>query len=338
MRASTAGVARLTLVSFVGVLGLPSCGGGGGPTRPSVVSPSPVPSGLAAGTALSIASGENGQPVRVARVTVAGRPYEPDASGQVTLTESAAWGSLVDVVSPGYLDRNTLVRRQGGTRLVLWPVLPQMGFDADYSAQLVYTAGTSDPPPQGSTPLRRMRAGTTQAFVLVTTEMWANEAIRAAHESAAASISAAVSGRIVYGVGTTRPTSGVVFEAKVDPGDPFCGERTLAFTQVNIAGNDIVGGRVVYCDWGAAQSVTVTHEFGHTFGLQHSPQWRELMAGLRQRGKSDDFGPREMLAMALMLERSSGNRFPDNDRDIPASSRGVLTIVCSELGASPGQE
>lgn len=273
-----------------------------------------------------------------ARVTVAGRLYESDASGQVTLAEPAAWGSLVDVVSSGYLDRNTLVRRDGGTRFVLWPLLPQMGFDADYTAQLVYTAGTRDPPPQGSTPLRRIGPGSARAFVVVTPEIWADDAMRSAHESAVASISAANAGRIAYGVGTTRPTSGLIFEATVDPGDPFCEKNVRAFTQVSLAGNDIVGGRVVYCEPDAAQSSTVTHELGHTFGLQHSLQWRELMAGLRQRGRSDDFGPREMLAMSLMLERSSGNRFPDSDRDIPASSRGTLTTVCPEVTGSRWKE
>ena len=302
------------------------------PTRPSVV-PSPPPSGLAAGTILSVTSGEDGRPIAAAKVTVAGRAYLSDASGQLTLADPAAWGTLVDLVSPGFLDRQTLVRRDGGTRFVLWPLLPGMGFDEDYTAQLVYTFGTRDAPPRGSSPLRRMRPSTTQAFVLVTPEIWADEGMRAAHESGVALITAANGGRIVYGVGTARPTSGVVFEAKVDSAEPFCADRFLAFTQVSVAGNDIVGGRIVYCQPEAAKTETVTHELGHTFGLHHSLEWRELMAGVSQRGRAHDFGPRETLAMSLFFERRAGNRFPDNDRDIPASGRDTITIVCPE---SPG--
>jgi hypothetical protein len=278
---------------------------------------------------ISVASGEDGRPVASARVSLAGRQYDSDASGQVTVAEPAAWGALVDVVSPGFLDRQTLLRQDGGTRFVLWPLLPAIGFDEAYTSELVYTAGSRNPPPPGTTPLRRIRPGAAQAIVLVTPAIWGDERIREAHELAAAAVTAANQGRIVYSVGVTRPASGVVFEAKVDPAEPSCGESTRAFTRLSLSGNDIVGGLIVYCLPGDVPSDTVTHELGHTFGLQHSPQWRELMAGIRQRGRATDFGPRETLAMSLLLERRSGNRFPDNDRTVaPSSEATTATILC----------
>jgi hypothetical protein len=304
-----------------------ACGGSSGPSAPTTV-PSPPATGLAAGTAISLVSGENGQPVAGAAVTVAGRAYASDGSGQVLLADAVAWGGLVDVVAPGFLDRQTVVRRNGATRVVLWPLVRGLGFDDAYVAELVYTAGTREPPPLGRSPLRRIRAGTTQAFVLLTPELWADEAARGAHETAVSLLSAASGARLVYAAGTTRPTSGVVFEAKVDPGDPLCGDRTRAFTQATVSGNEITGGRVVYCSLDAARTSTVQHELGHTFGLQHSPHWRELMSGVFQGGRANEFGPRESLAMAMQLERLAGNRFPDSDRDVTASAGSITTIVC----------
>jgi hypothetical protein len=43
---------------------------------------------------------------------------------------------------------------------------------------------------------------------------------------------------------------------------------------------------------------------------------------------ASDFGARETLTMALLLERRGGNRFPDNDRDALQSGSGSVTIVC----------
>jgi len=95
---------------------LTACGGSNGPSTPSS-SPTPLaPPGLAAGTGLSFVSGENGAPVGGAQVVVAGRNYRADPAGRVTLTEHVTPGALVDVVAPGFFDRQTQLRSDLATR------------------------------------------------------------------------------------------------------------------------------------------------------------------------------------------------------------------------------
>ena len=86
---------------------------------------------------------------------------------------------------------------------------------------------------------------------------------------------------------------------------------------------------MLFCAADATRKEIVAHELAHTVGLQHSPDPRELMAAVSTPSSRRDFGPLEVLSMSLLLERRGGNRFPDNDRDVPASGRGRLTIVCN---------
>jgi hypothetical protein len=277
-----------------------------------------------------VVSGENGQPVGGARVVVAGRVYDADASGQVTVAERAPVGSLVDVLAQGFFDRQTLARSDGNTRLLLWPSTTAFGLSEDYTSALVYTAGTANPPAAGSSPLLRLRQGTTQAFVSVSPEIAQDDRANFAHQSAVDMLNAAMGGRVVYSLAPTRPASGVVFDTRVDLADSLCasGRRILAYTSVSLLAGEIVGGRVVYCGIDVARTSTVAHELGHTTGLQHSLDPADLMAAFKTAKEREEFGPREILTMNLLLERRGGNRFPDNDRDVAPSARGTLTIVC----------
>jgi hypothetical protein len=314
------------------VAGLPwlaGCGGSSPSTRTPVATPDPT--ALVAGTTLSVASGETGQAVAGAKVVIAARTYEADAGGQVTLAERAPFGSLVDVTAPGFLDRQTLIRRDASTRLVLWPRRTPSGIDETYTMVLVYTSGAVESTTRGSSPLRRLRLGTTQVVVVPSVEIQQDGQAREAHETAAATLNAAAAGRVLYAVAATKPQTGVVFDARIDPKEDLCASdrRVLAFTSLTIQSGEIIGGELVFCRVESARTSTVTHELGHTYGLQHSPDERDLMSAVYQPGFSRTTpSPAETLTMGLMMERRGGNRFPDNDRDLPASGTGRVTIVC----------
>ena len=70
-----------------------------------------------------------------------------------------------------------------------------------------------------------------------------------------------------------------------------------------------------------ARTGTVTHEFGHSVGLQHSFVRREeVMALFFPRSRSSVFSPREGLVMNLLYERRAGNAYPDSDRSLSATA------------------
>jgi hypothetical protein len=168
-------------------------------------------------------------------------------------------------------------------------------------------------------------------FVVVSEAIRENSRAHLAHEEGVALLNAALAGRVVYALAPSRPASGIVFESRVDPADPVCAEndRILAFTALNLQGGETTGGRIVFCEGDATRKEIVAHELAHTVGLQHSPDARELMARFYTPSSRRDFGELEVLSMSLLLERHAGNRFPDNDRDVPASANGTVTIVCN---------
>ena len=305
---------------------LAGCGGGSAsPSAPGTVTTDRLP----AGTTITVVSGETAEAVGGARLVVAGRTLQADGRGQATLTEAVSVGSLVDVVAAGFLDRQTLVRSDRLTRYVLWPRTSASGVDETFTAEIVYTAGTLTPPASGSTPLRRLRAGTTRAYLVVSEQIHIDDGANAAHEAAVNAINEALRGRVVYALAPSRPSEGVVFESRVDPNDQDCqGGQVRAFATVFLTGSEITGGRMVFCGLDAARTATVAHELGHTFGLQHSPDTRELMYMAFSASRNARFGDRESLAMQLLLERRGGNRFPDSDRDVSTSAERTLTIAC----------
>ena len=92
----------------------------------------------------------------------------------------------------------------------------------------------------------------------------------------------------------------------------------------------LVRGEIVFCAASFARSTTVLHELGHVLGLYHAPVGtNDLMDPNLSSRRATTFGPRETLALRMMLERRPGNRFPDSDRGLGASSaRAEHIIVC----------
>ena len=84
---------------------------------------------------------------------------------------------------------------------------------------------------------------------------------------------------------------------------------------------------ITYCREEAARELGLSvHEFGHTVGLRHSSRSSDVMAPFARR--TDRLSARERLVTLLMLQRPSGNRFPDNDRAAQASARAPRVLGC----------
>lgn len=312
---------------------LPGCGGGSSsPTTPSTPAPTPTPAAtptppIPAGTTLSFVSGETDQPVGGASVTVGGNSLRTDGGGGVVLPNTVAPSTPLDVVAVGFLDRQTLLRAPTSTRFTLWPRTSPTGLNEGYTAVLVYTAANSSAA-EGSTPMIRLRPSL-PLLLIPTPEIHRDAPALAAHHEAVNAINAATLGQAIYTITEQRPPGGaIVVDSRVNPQGSGCNPNVLAFTTLETTAEEILGAGIVFCSVEASRNATVTHELGHTFGLQHSPDPQELMYGFARAGQNSGFSAREALSMRLMLQRPAGNRFPDNDRAVVVAGERTRTIIC----------
>ena len=303
--------------------------GGGGPAAPTRA----VPATPAAPTTLVVVSGETGQPIAGAAVTVDGRGHASDAAGEVRLGEPARPGAMVDVVAPGFFDRQTILR-VGTSRMSLWPRQSLTGLDEHTTAELVYTPGAQCCPAEtvAAAPLRRVHPTIANFTVVLPARYRGNDAVHAAFQEAVSLAGAASAARVVFTLGDAgtgpridvaagpdplnRPNTAAVAERTFDPQGYITGGRILFVVEAYLAGERP--------HWQLA--TIVAHELGHFLGLGHSttPGLMSVVAG---RGNNyayfaahRDFSPAEKLVLDLMYDRRSGTRFPDNDRTAAATS------------------
>lgn len=313
--------APLIALGFAG-----SCGGsnGGSPQGPSGGA-TPAPRALVSGTTVTIVSAEDEAPVGGARVILAGREYTSDGAGRVTLASTVDFGSFVDIIAEGFFNRQTVVPSDGTRRFSLWPRENSIGMSEEFTAQLVYTYGWSNEPEHGTSPLVRIQEGAREIYLHLSAEILQDEEANRRHVESIDEVNAALEGRATYVITATRPSGGVVYDVRLEQ----CEGNVRAFFRAwtNPAG-EITRGEIVYCRLDVARATTVSHEIGHSIGLQHTYAWEEIMSPFYSRFRVDQFSPREALAMRLLFERPAGNRFPDSDREVSASAGGVRTIVC----------
>jgi hypothetical protein len=312
----------LAFLATVVVLG--ACRGGSSPTGPS--STASDRAGTPAATLLTFLSGETHDPVAGASVVVQGRTYVSDADGRVRLEQAAGDSAVVDAVASPFLERRTLLR---GDRFTLWPKESPIGLDENYTARFVYNCPAA--PCGAGERMLRVEAG--QVWVVVSPELKADPEALRSHESAAALLTQATGGAVAFSLTDSPPRTGVVVRTYVDPNDADVVSRNAAAVTRRELGAqwNVTGASIVIRSVELARFVPLMlHEMGHVFGLGHSPRVGDVMWPGRELYETTDFAPPERLIIGLMLQRSPGNRYPDEDTGLVAGSGGHHTsvVVC----------
>jgi hypothetical protein len=123
-----------------------------------------------------------------------------------------------------------------------------------------------------------------------------------------AEIDAVTRGAVVFSI-DPEPSASVVFRTSIDSQAAVTG----AVTYRNLRDNAITGGRIVYSSAAVARDLRyVVHELGHVLGLQHSTTATDMMYYAARSDSPVVFTDNERLSVMLLLQRSPGNRYPDD--------------------------
>lgn len=276
------------------------------------------------GTTLRIVSGGGNEiPVVGAEVIVGGENLISDADGTVTLLRDANDGATVDITADGYLARQTLLRRQTGPRLSLWPTTGPSGMTENFIFDVVYHLSLGGE----SSHMMRIQPGTDIAYVMPTEQIRRDPRAMATLADAIDELNDVAMGEIVFTVSSNPPAGSVVFELIIDPN--ILGERVAGQAHREFLGWNIVGGTITFDSLETARTSATHHELGHMMGLGHSDSRADVMFPFLHR-RVETFSGRERIAMRIILDRPAATRQPDNDRNVSSAltlSTGWVSVI-----------
>jgi hypothetical protein len=247
-------------------------------------------------------------------VELGAETYVSDGGGRVVLRKpiASAADAALSARHGAYLERTTSLRDRAETSFSLWPSASPTGIDSAYTQKLVYS---DDGPARGTLLLRRLPAGTTRVSVVPGPEIEEDPEAMRVHRLAVERMAAGTEGRVVYSLDAT-PTASVLVRTVIRPDDP-CAAANGACAYVS--GDQVAGAEIVFRTLRWAQNdMIVLHELGHTYGLRHSLRIEDVMGGDGRHRVA--FSPAEVVTMRLVWQRRAGNRWPDDDRGVTATS------------------